>query len=104
MSVTKTGTVARLTVRVTPRGGRDAIDRAGDDGVLRVRVAAAPADGRANAAVLRIVARALGVPHTRLRIVSGATSRTKVLEVDGIAPEELGRRVEAVTSDGTDTR
>ncbi len=66
-------------MRLTPRGGRDAIDGWQGD-VLRVRVSAPPADGKANDALLRLLAKALGVPPSRLSIVSGASSRTKVVE------------------------
>lgn len=85
---------ARITVRVTPRGGRDAIEGwAGD--VLRVRVAAAPADGKANEAIVRLVARALGVPPSDVRLVSGARGRTKVLEASGLTPAEARERLGA---------
>ncbi len=77
--------VAKITVRVTPRGGRDAIDGYGADGVLRVRVADAPADGKANDAVTRLLAKALGVPPTRIAVVAGAASRVKVIEIDGLS-------------------
>jgi uncharacterized protein YggU (UPF0235/DUF167 family) len=79
-------------VRVTPRGGRDAIDGWTDDGILRVKVAAAPADGKANEAVARVMARAAGVPISHVRIVSGASSRTKVIELDGLTAEQLRER------------
>lgn len=77
--------VAKITVRVTPRGGRDAIDGYGAGGVLRVRVAAAPAGGRANDAVTRLLAKALGVPPTRVAVVAGASSRVKVIEIEGLS-------------------
>lgn len=77
----------RIAVRVTPRAGRDAIDGwsadAGGQRVLRVRVAAAPTGGGANDSVLRLLAKALGVPRTSLRIVSGASARTKIVEIAG---------------------
>jgi uncharacterized protein YggU (UPF0235/DUF167 family) len=74
-----------LTVRVTPRGGRDAVegwtrDEAGRP-VLRVRVAAAPADGAANAAVIALIAKALKAPKSALTLVSGDTARVKRIEV-----------------------
>ncbi len=72
----------RLRVRLTPRGGSDRVDGVAD-GVLRVRVAAAPAEGAANEALCRLLAHELGVPRSGIRIVSGATSRSKVVEVDG---------------------
>jgi len=77
--------MAKITVRVTPRGGRDAIDGYGAGGVLRVRVAAAPADGKANDAVMRLLAKALGVPPTRVAVVAGAASRVKVVEIEGLS-------------------
>ena len=79
-------------MRVTPRGGRDVIDGWTDDGTLRVRVAAAPADGKANEAVARLLARAAGVPISRVRIVSGASSRTKLVELHGVTAEQLRER------------
>ncbi len=83
--------LARLTVRVVPRAGRDVIDGAAD-GRLRVRVAAPPADGAANAALVRLVAEALGVPPTTVRITRGSTARDKVLEIDGLDPAAIADR------------
>ena len=82
---------ARLRVRLTPRGGADRVDGV-TDGALRVRVAAAPVDGAANDALERLLARELGVPRTSVRIASGASARTKMVEVDGIDAAEVGRR------------
>jgi uncharacterized protein YggU (UPF0235/DUF167 family) len=53
------------------------------DGVLRVRVAAPPVDGAANEALVRLLASELGVARSAVRLVSGATARTKRIEVDG---------------------
>lgn len=75
----------RLRVRVTPRGGRDAIDGVEADGTVRARVAAAPADGRANEALVRLIAGALAVPASRVTIVSGAAARVKMVEIEGMA-------------------
>lgn len=74
----------RLAVRLTPRGGADRIDGVGDGGVLRVRVAAPPVDGAANEALCRLLAREFGVPRGAVRVASGATGRSKVVEIDGI--------------------
>jgi len=82
---------ARLRVRLTPRGGADRIEGVAE-GVLRVRVAAAPVDGAANDALERLLARELGVPRSGVRIASGATARTKIVEVDGIDAEGVRRR------------
>jgi uncharacterized protein (TIGR00251 family) len=77
----------RLRVRLTPRGGRDRIDGFSPDAaagrVLRVRVAAPPVDGAANAALVRLLAKAMGVPRSAVTIVSGDTARDKTLEVAG---------------------
>jgi len=79
----------RFTVRLTPRGGRDAIDGVDGEGILRVRVASPPADGAANRSLLRLLAADLGVGPTALAVVSGATARRKVVEVRGRTAEEL---------------
>ncbi len=86
-----------LEVAVVPRS---AADRVGPfaDGVLRVRVTRPPADGEANRAVVRLVARALGLAPGRLLLVSGARSRRKRLRVDGIGAEELARRLARIGS------
>ena len=72
---------ARIAVRVTPRGGRDALvlDEASS---IHVRVTAPPEDGRANAAVRKLLARALGIAPSRLTLVGGATSRDKLFRID----------------------
>lgn len=78
---------ARLTVRVTPRAGRDAVEgwAADPEGrpLLKLRVGAAPSDGAANAAVVALVAKALGLPRSAVRIAAGETSRVKRLEILG---------------------
>jgi uncharacterized protein YggU (UPF0235/DUF167 family) len=78
----------RLAVRVTPRGGRDAVEgwTVDDAGraVLKVRVAAAPTDGSANAAVIALLAKALKRPKSSLRLVSGETARLKLIEAEGL--------------------
>jgi uncharacterized protein YggU (UPF0235/DUF167 family) len=84
--------MARLTVRLTPRGGRDAIEE-WQAGVLRVRVSAAPADGAANEALVRLVAARADVPPSAVRIVSGARSRVKVIDVEGLTGDELAARL-----------
>jgi uncharacterized protein (TIGR00251 family) len=76
----------RLVVRVQPNAKRTHVGgRYGDQepAVLKVRVAAPAVDGKANAAVVAAVADALGVPTHAVRIVAGATSRTKTLAIEG---------------------
>jgi len=86
---------AVLAVRLTPRGGRDAVDgwAADADGrpYLKVRVSAPPVEGEANAALVALLAKRLAVPRSAVRVASGATARLKRLEIDGLAPEDLDR-------------
>ena len=81
------GDGVRLLVRVTPKGGRDAIDglTTGADGraLLALRVSTPPADGAANAAVERLLAKALGLKQRDVEIVAGATARVKQIRLTG---------------------
>ena len=87
----------RLSVRVTPRGGRDAVegwttDAAGRP-VLKVRVAAVAAEGQANAAVIALLARTLALPKSAVRLVRGETARVKQVEIDGLDATGLAARL-----------
>ena len=73
-----------IAVRVTPRSSRDAIEGVDDSGELRVRVTAPPADGAANTAVIKLLAKELHLPKSNVRVVAGAASRHKRLEIDGM--------------------
>jgi uncharacterized protein YggU (UPF0235/DUF167 family) len=87
---TVTASGVTLAVRLTPRGGRDAIDgiERRDDGqcVLKVRVRAAPTEGEANDALTKLIARTLGVPPRAVSLIAGATSRIKRIAVAGDGP------------------
>ncbi|MET3927762.1 DUF167 family protein [Devosia sp. 2618] len=76
-----------LFVRVTPNAGRDVIEgvETRDDGtaVLRLRVKAVPDKGKANAAVVALLAKALGVPKSAVSVVSGETARLKTIAIVG---------------------
>src|SRR5215470_510278 len=79
-----------LVVRLTPRGGRDAIEGVEElaDGraVLKVRVRAAPSEGEANAALVRLIARTLDVAARDVTLSAGTTGRIKRLAIAGPAP------------------
>lgn len=81
-----------LRIRVTPNAGADRIEgaEARDDGetVLKLRVAAVPDRGKANAAAIALLAKALGLPKSALTVVAGDTSRTKTVAIAG-KPDEL---------------
>jgi uncharacterized protein (TIGR00251 family) len=88
----------RLKLRVTPKSRADEIVGLTEEGVLRIRVTAAPQDGEANQAVLRLLSRALGVPRDAVRFLGGAASRDKWVEVDGMDPAEAKRRLRSETT------
>jgi uncharacterized protein (TIGR00251 family) len=86
-SATPSGII--VTVRLTPKGGRDAIDGVEQmsDGraVLKVRVRALPSEGAANAALVKVIAGALKVAPKSVELLSGATARIKRLKIEGDA-------------------
>ena len=90
-----------VALRVTPRGGRDDIDGvetlANGRSVVKVRVRAIADGGEANRAVTELIAKALGVPKAKVRILSGATSRLKQIAVDG-DPAKLGDALRELTA------
>lgn len=87
--------MARLTVRVTPRARRRQLRW--DGTVLRLWVTAPPVEGAANAAVRELVADALALPPSAVRLVAGTASRQKILEVD-LDEKELAKRLESLSS------
>lgn len=85
---------SELLVRVVPRAGRSAL--AGErEGALLVRLAAAPVEGAANDALVRLLAGVLHVPRTSMTIASGGRSRDKRIAIAGLTPGELARRLAA---------
>ncbi|MBQ6455082.1 MAG: DUF167 domain-containing protein [Eggerthellaceae bacterium] len=81
---------AYITVHVTPKSGRDEVvgfEEGPQGEVLKVRITAPPADGKANKAVCKLIASELRLPKTAVSVASGASSRYKRLAVD--ADEEL---------------
>jgi uncharacterized protein (TIGR00251 family) len=81
-----------LHVRVTPRSSRDEVI-GWQDGILRVRVRAAPVEGQANEALCRLIAKAAGVPFTAVDVISGSTSRMKTLSIEGLSEDEAKARL-----------
>ena len=80
----------RIAIRVRPGSARQSVGGS-HDGALVVRVSAPAVDGRATAAALAAIAVAFDVRPHAVRLVTGATSRTKVVEVDGGDPTVLDR-------------
>lgn len=79
---------SRISIYVQPRASKTMVVGM-HDGCVKVRLAAPPVDGAANAALVEFVAERLGIAKSYVRIVSGQTSRRKVLEVDGVTTEQL---------------
>lgn len=85
---TLTARGVRFAIHVQPRSRRPGIDGVHGD-ALRVRVRAAPVDGAANEAIVETLALVLGVPRRAVTIVSGFSSRAKVVEVLGVEIEQV---------------
>lgn len=84
--------MARIAVKVHPRAKRTAVTgRYGE--AWKLDLAAPPVDGKANEECIRFFAELAGAPRSRVRIVTGATGRMKLIEVEGMAQEELERRL-----------
>lgn len=87
---------ARIAVRLVPRASRtEVIGFAGEE--LRVRVQAPPVGGAANAALCRVLERALGVGRGDVRIVAGHASRSKIVAVDGLSGAAVRTRLDRGT-------
>ena len=80
--------MADLSVRLQPRARRDEVvgERAG---AVVIRVTAPPVDGKANEALCRLIAKAAGVPPSRVSVVRGHTARDKVVRVEGVSASAL---------------
>ncbi|HIM49939.1 MAG TPA: DUF167 domain-containing protein [Dehalococcoidia bacterium] len=87
------GESCTIKVRVQPKSSRNQVDGF-QDGALRVRVTAAPTEGQANAAVIALLAKTLGVSKSRLGIIRGYSSRDKVVSVDTLTEQEVRRKIE----------
>jgi hypothetical protein len=84
-------------VYVKPRSSRDAIE--GErEGALVVRLTAPPVEGEANASLARVLSRALDLPPSAFRILSGATGRRKRVQVSGVTVAEAQALLDAVCS------
>jgi len=89
--------MARLHVRLIPRGGKDQLEGWETDGlgrtVLKARVASIPSEGQANASLITLVASSLGVATSKVRIAKGRRSRLKTLEIEGLVEASIRSRL-----------
>jgi hypothetical protein len=89
--------MARLTVKVHPRARRTALaGRFGE--AYKLDLAAPPVDGKANDECIRFLAEFAAVPRARVRIVTGLTNRTKVVEIEGVPQNDLEQRLAATVT------
>lgn len=86
--------LSRLTVRVTPNAARDDVKSAGPDQV-EIRLRAPAVEGKANAALIQFLATRLGLRPRQVVLLRGETSRTKIIEIEGLAVTEALARLRA---------
>lgn len=86
--------LAELKVKVTPKSSKNQVVM-GDP--VRVYVRAAPTDGQANGAVVEVIARALGVPKSKVAITRGQTSRVKLVQIQDMTAEQLTAALESLS-------
>jgi len=89
----------RMSLKIVPKSSRNVVAGWMDDS-LKVCVTAPPDRGKANAAVIETLARALGIPRDAVRIVAGETSRRKVVDIDGLDEREIRRRLASKSQTG----
>ena len=86
----------RLHIRLQPNARRNEVMGFQDD-VLRLRVTAPPREGRANRALLELLSDVLDIPKSRIDILRGHTARDKLVVIEGLRPEEVRARLDAVS-------
>jgi len=84
---------AALAVRVTPRASKDEIVEILSDGTVKVHLVAPPVEGKANEALVKFMAKVLGVPPTRVEVVAGASGRDKLISVVDMDAAELHKKI-----------
>ncbi len=88
---------ARIPVKLTPKSSKDAVEGWDVDPegrpVLKVRVRAQPVEGEANAALVALLAKTLGVPRRNVNLARGGQSRLKMVEVNNLSDEEVRERL-----------
>lgn len=84
---------AALTIRVIPRASRTEIANIMDDGTVRIRVSAPPAEGKANQAVIEFLANVLNIAPSQIEIVAGKQRRDKIVAITDMTPQEVEQRI-----------
>lgn len=84
---------AALAIRVTPRSSKNEISEIMSDGTVRIRITAAPVEGKANEALLSFLADVLEIPRSKIEIVAGETGRDKLVSILGMDAEAVHNRI-----------
>ena len=82
-----------LAIRVTPRASRNEIVEILNDGTVKIRLTAPPAEGKANLALVEFLAEVLDLPSSRIEIVAGATGRDKLVSILDLDAETVHQRI-----------
>ena len=91
--VAKAPKTASIAVRVIPRAKRNKIVGLLEDDTLKVRLTAPPVDGKANMALIKFLSDAFGIQKSDIEILSGETSRTKLIRLMGLTKKELRKKI-----------
>jgi uncharacterized protein (TIGR00251 family) len=83
---------ASFAVKVAPRASHDKIDKI-ENGMLKVRLTAPPVEGAANQALVKLLAKALGLAKSKVKVIQGLKSRDKRLLIQDLEPAEVARRL-----------
>jgi uncharacterized protein (TIGR00251 family) len=83
---------AAITVRITPRTAKNEITEILNDGTVKIRLTAPPVEGRANQGLIDFLAEVLNIKPARIEIISGLTSRDKIVSIMDMTPEEVQTR------------
>jgi len=84
---------AAITVRVTPRSSRNEVSEILADGTVKIRLTAAPVDGKANENLIEFLAKVLDINKSSIEIVAGMTGREKLVTILGLSPEDVQTRI-----------
>jgi hypothetical protein len=93
LALTERAGAVRFFVRVVPRASQSSIEGI-YGGALKVKIAAPPVDGAANEELVAVLAKAFDVARSRIRVVRGARSRTKSVEIEGVRASDIRLRIE----------
>ena len=73
----------RIAIRITPNASKDEISGREEDGKLKIKIQSPPVDGAANRRLIEFLAKSVGVSKSKVRIIRGDKSRSKIIEIDG---------------------